>query len=191
MRIRPRTAAASLLAAPLAAALISGCTSSAGTPIATAPQPAGQSAHRSTSTSTGHLTDMQRHVASVRAYARCLRAAGFDMPDPDAQGHMPGSSGADLKRRAIADPKVMKVLERCSKLIVPAPPEPLSPAELASARKNAQCMRDHGVPDYPDPAPVMDSPQDRANQQLLNRLAATPAYQRAIVACDGGGVARG
>jgi hypothetical protein len=42
-------------------------------------------------------------LAKVREYAKCMRANGVDIPDPDADGGMTGKAGGDQAKMAAAD----------------------------------------------------------------------------------------
>lgn len=90
-----------------------------------------------------------------RQFAECMRGEGVDMPDPETQ--------ADGKRvlrvggtdQEIDKDKLNAAMEKCRKYL-PNGGEPRtpSPEELEKMRKFAQCMRDNGVPDFPDPDPA-------------------------------------
>jgi hypothetical protein len=88
-------------------------------------------------------------------FAECLRAHGVtDFPDPDAKG--------DFDYGVSVTPAVWtKAVSACKDL---QPPGTLSgkrtPKEQSGALRFAQCMRDNGVKDFPDPAngdPLIDT----------------------------------
>jgi hypothetical protein len=79
-----------------------------------------------------------------------MRAHGVpDFPDPNAQGQIAISGGpnSDLNPN---NPTFMKAQNDCqSKLPKPSPAQQAQ--ALQNALKVAQCMRAHGITDYPDP----------------------------------------
>jgi hypothetical protein len=92
-------------------------------------------------------TDRQ---AAGRLYAQCMRDNGVpEFPDPDANGDFRGSGHEQQN-----DPKFKAATEKCREL---APggehQKPGDPAYVEQMRKFSQCMRDNGVPAYPDPDP--------------------------------------
>ena len=88
-------------------------------------------------------------------FAECIRAHGVaDFPDPDAKG--------DYQYGVSVSPAVWKRATTACKDL--QPPGTLSGKrthkEQSGALKFAQCMRDHGVKDFPDPAngePLVDT----------------------------------
>ena len=80
-----------------------------------------------------------------------MRAHGVrDFPDPDSSGNFDLSGGGDLNP---ANPTYQAAAQACRSLgsagkdSAPA----LSPQQIAASVKFAQCMRNHGVSNYPDP----------------------------------------
>jgi hypothetical protein len=121
-----------------------------------------------------------RTVADPRqgalAYAQCIRENGVpDFPDPDAQGNFRGA-GHELQ----GDPKFQAALQACRALAPSAAHEQNrgSPAFVAQARKFAQCIRDNGVPDFPDPGP------DGTFRGASHELQGDPKFQAALQACQ-------
>jgi hypothetical protein len=93
------------------------------------------------------------YVEAQRAWAKCMRDAGFDASDPDARGKV--TFGANTPELT-ADSKFMAAQVSCAKLRLPIPKEliqgPLLTAEqLGFMRAHAKCMRDNGLPSFPDP----------------------------------------
>jgi hypothetical protein len=88
-------------------------------------------------------------------FSECIRAHGVaDFPDPNAKG--------DYQYGVSVSPAVWKRATTACKDL--QPPGTLSgkrtPKEQSGALKFAQCMRDHGVKDFPDPAngePLVDT----------------------------------
>jgi hypothetical protein len=89
-------------------------------------------------------------------FAACMRENGYpDFPDPKASGEFP-SFGISVS------PAVwVKALRACKELQPPGSfSAHLSPKQLSAARKFAQCIREHGVKDFPDPVngePIIDT----------------------------------
>ena len=88
-------------------------------------------------------------------FSECIRAHGVaDFPDPDAKG--------EYQYGVSVSPAVwQRATTACKDL---QPPGTLSskrtPKQQSTALKFAQCMRDHGVKDFPDPAngePLVDT----------------------------------
>lgn len=133
------------------------------------------------------------------AFARCMRANGVsDFPDPQPGGGFAFHASASL----ISSPAFQAAQARCAKLM-PGPLGPggqtASPQQVAQAlaqlRKVAQCMRAHGVRDFPDPRatrPTSLSPGEYG--QITDYKGAwllfpatinmqSPAWTRAAAAC--------
>ena len=96
-------------------------------------------------------TDREKAVK----FAECMRANGVrDFPDPDPKGEI--NFGVDVT------PEVWtKAVDACKAL---KPPGALSskrtPKEQSASLRFAQCVRDHGVKDFPDPVngePLIDT----------------------------------
>jgi len=88
-------------------------------------------------------------------FAECMRANGVPhFPDPDTKGAV--NFGVDVSREVW-----LKAVDACKAL---KPPGALSskrtPKEQAASLRFAQCVRDHGVKDFPDPVngePMIDT----------------------------------
>lgn len=96
-----------------------------------------------------------QYVEAMRAYVACVRAEGIKVSDPDAKGRIEFEGD----RRALkADPKFINGQKKCAGLLPTVPTELVelpkrTPEEIEAAGKYARCMRDNGVPDFPDPGP--------------------------------------
>ncbi|MEQ0560701.1 hypothetical protein ABJI51_16565 [Amycolatopsis sp. NEAU-NG30] len=90
----------------------------------------------------------------MREFAKCMREHGVDMPDPkpagDGKGGMiavgPGENGADRTKIDAANKACKQLLPNGGEMKQP------SAEDLDRMRKEAKCMREHGV-DMPDPDP--------------------------------------
>ena len=138
---RGTTAAAAALAGTLA---VTGCGGgSGGDGVATA----GGAAKATASASP--VASLSPEEAALK-FARCMRAHGVDMPDPNF-----GSGGrVSIAIKGNAPPQVVQKAQKACEQYMPkagsAGPGKLSAADQERALKFAQCMRDHGV-DMPDP----------------------------------------
>jgi hypothetical protein len=85
-----------------------------------------------------------------RRYAQCMRDNGVpDFPDPDANGDFKGNAHEQQD-----DPKFKAALEKCRELAPGGEHQnPGDPAYVEQLRAFSKCMRDNGVPNYPDPDP--------------------------------------
>ena len=166
-----------LAAAALASAvLVAGCGGSTGSPTVaavssttTSTSSAASTAAATTSTSgtaTGSdaASSAQSSPATVEsqalAFAKCMRANGVPaFPDPKAGG------GFLFQRGPGVDPSsnAYKAAQaKCQKLMPAAGPRPgsqthPSPGALAKMVKVAQCMRRHGISNFPDPRTTVPS----------------------------------
>jgi hypothetical protein len=91
-------------------------------------------------------------TADGREFARCVRAEGVEMPDPGPDG-MIGLPAVPAGDEAAAQ-KMDAAMEKCREFLPDGgePPKP-SPEDLAKALEYAKCVREHGLPDFPDPDP--------------------------------------
>ena len=109
-------------------------------------------AHTSTASQASTVTPRAKAVK----FSECMRSNGVgDFPDPNASGAFP-SFGISVT------PAVWtKAVAACKALQPPGSlSAKLSPRQLSAARKFAQCIREHGVPDFPDPVngqPLVDT----------------------------------
>jgi hypothetical protein len=143
------------LAAGLALAL-GGCDRDSGGGIATA---RGAGATGGVPASAGPSAPATDPDERALQFARCLRDHGLDAPDPGEGGPVkirPGTT-VDKKRLSAA-------YEACRPFAPPDSPKArgLTPAEVDQVRQFAVCLRDNGVPDWPDPEPDGSFGDDRA-----------------------------
>jgi hypothetical protein len=92
--------------------------------------------------------------------AQCMRANGVpSFPDPSSNGGPIGIAGGGSNGTvtvggvSVAQSTLRAAFQKCQKDLPQGPP--LTSAQIASLRqgalKMAQCMRAHGVPNFPDP----------------------------------------
>jgi hypothetical protein len=88
----------------------------------------------------------------MREFAKCMREHGVDMPDPKPAGD--GKGMAVTLGGGPGDAPKLDAAQSACKHLMPNGGEmkPMSAEELDKVRKEAKCMRDHGV-DMPDPDP--------------------------------------
>lgn len=135
-----RKARLAAVGAGLALALLTGCSSGD-----TAPQVPSISSPKASpqQEAAAGKADPAADRDAMRAYAKCMREHGVDTPDP-GENEAPTINFSN-------DPKTMAALDACKKLLPGGGmPKKLTPEELDKARKDAKCMREHGV-DMPDP----------------------------------------
>ena len=118
-------------------------------------------------------------------FARCMRENGVDMPDPKFEGGRvtmrAGGPGDTISRE-----KMQAAQKACAKYQKAIKPPDLSDAEQAENKKaalaNAKCMRENGVPDFPDP--VFDE-NGGAQIRITKELDPEgPAFKKAMQACE-------
>lgn len=94
-------------------------------------------------------------AAKAERFARCMRKNGVSQfPDSPASGNFTIDEIANGSSLNINAPTFTQALTSCKEL------EPTgftggkrSPKQQHAALKFARCMREHGVPDFPDPTP--------------------------------------
>ncbi|MDQ6727631.1 MAG: hypothetical protein M3066_15900 [Actinomycetota bacterium] len=113
-------------------------------------------------TGTGRGTNTATNRAQALKFAGCMRQNGVKaFPDPDASGDLTidqVANGSSLDTNA---PAFKQALSVCKDLEPPGfTGAARSPEQQQAALKFAQCIRDSGVPDFPDPVqgePLVDT----------------------------------
>lgn len=100
-------------------------------------------------TSVAHAASKGSTRASGLAYAQCIRSHGIsNFPDPNSQGQISLRPSEGIN---ISSPQYEAAQEAC-KSLQPGAGTPAQQAQhTAAALKYSQCMRAHGVPNFPDP----------------------------------------
>jgi hypothetical protein len=157
-KLRPLVA---LALAGLIGLISAGCGSNASSETGTAGSTGTASSASSTgtassagTTSSGADKKLTKQEKAVK-FAECMRANGVPhFPDPDPNGD--SNFGVDVTREVW-----LKAIDACKAL---KPPGALSskrtPKEQSASLRFAQCVRDHGVKDFPDPVngePLIDT----------------------------------
>jgi hypothetical protein len=132
--IRTRRPLAGLVAIAVAA-MISACGSSA------------TGSAGGNSSTTDHLTALK--------FAECMRANGVSgFPDPSASGTLTLDGVVNGTSLNLSAPASKRALVACKRLEPPGfTGTKRSASQQQAALKFAECMRENGVPDFPDPTP--------------------------------------
>lgn len=134
----------------------SNASSATGTASSTATSaPAATTSGTSAGTTTGSAPTRLTAQEKAVKFAECMRANGVPhFPDPDSKGAT--NFGVDVTREVW-----LRAIDACKAL---KPPGALSskrtPKEQSASLRFAQCVRDHGVRDFPDPVngePLIDT----------------------------------
>lgn len=139
--MRPRTAA--MLALPLTLAMaLAGC---GGTDDSGGVATAGGPAPTAAATSGEKLTAQERGLK----FAQCMRDQGIDVPDPGGDT----GDGVTFRFDEDQDPKKVDAAMKACKRYLPDGGEPpkLDAEQIEKMRRLSECMRQNGVPDFPDP----------------------------------------
>jgi hypothetical protein len=95
------------------------------------------------------------NVAQAVKFAQCMRANGVSQfPDPDASGALTIDgvvNGSSLDPNSAAFQQAISACKDLEPAGFMGPQR--SPQQQEAALKFAQCIRDNGVPDFPDPTP--------------------------------------
>jgi hypothetical protein len=86
------------------------------------------------------------------SFSRCMRTHGVpNFPDPDSNGSIPGGK-TTLRQLAASNSQYQAATEACQDLWpYQAPTQAQQRQQLTDDVKFAQCMRSHGLPNFPDP----------------------------------------
>ncbi|OBB20764.1 hypothetical protein A5761_04520 [Mycolicibacterium setense] len=114
-------------------------------------------------------------------YSECMRANGVaDFPNPDTDGQFPygGISVSKVTWQTAVD--------ACADLEPPgwSAGAGRTPAQQDSALKFARCVREHGVPDFPDPATARDPLIDTSKMRGDVSADSIPELKPAVAACN-------
>jgi hypothetical protein len=97
-------------------------------------------------------------VDDPRAYSACMRSHGVpNFPDPDSDGRLKITSDVSKNGQKtgvdVNSPRFKTARRACQKLLPNGgrPPAAQRAEEQQTTLKFAQCMRSHGVPNFPDP----------------------------------------
>ena len=114
----------------------------------------GRPSSTSSSSSTSAGGASSAFVSDELAFSRCMRAHGVpSYPDPMANGQLPPNTN---KQKLISNPSLPSASRACSHLIPQSVITAQNQADKREYVKFAQCMRSHGVPNFPDPTTESD-----------------------------------
>jgi hypothetical protein len=135
--------------------------------------------------SSGGNSTASTHEKAVK-FAECMRANGVSaFPDPDASGELTIDAVANGSSLDTSSAAFEQAISACRDLEPPGfTGHERSPEQQKVALKFAQCMRDNGVPDFPDPTP--DGPLIDTNRipSAAGRGALSiPGFQAATEKC--------
>jgi hypothetical protein len=176
-RLTPPRARLLTAAALLSGVLVAGCGGSSTSPTGGA----------STSASAASA------VESGVAFSRCIRSHGVpNFPDPSVSGHTVRMGSPSIVR----SPAFQSAAHSCQSLLPKGPPSSGPPSAQARMLNVSACMRQHGIPGFPDPSTSPPSNQ-AGNGAVIGSggyyLAipksidtSSPAFERAAAACNFG-----
>ncbi|MBU2669517.1 hypothetical protein KOI35_39010 [Actinoplanes bogorensis] len=113
-------------------------------------------------------------------YAQCMRAHGMTwFPDPDPSGRQTIRSPKGM------DPDKFQAAQEACQEFAPdmTNGDRADPAMLEAARKMAKCMRENGVPDFPDPQPDGSIRIDRGKDGKGPAGPGDPTFDKADEKC--------
>jgi hypothetical protein len=115
------------------------------------------------------------------AYAQCMRSHGEpDFPDPSTDGGFnSGSSSSDIDHDS---PQFVAANDACKHFLPSGPTQAQNEQRTVQSLKFAQCMRSHGISDFPDSMQITG----RGDLNPDN-----PPFQAASEACQSVNPARG
>jgi hypothetical protein len=148
-RPRPARTAAAIIATVGLALLAAACGGSPGSHVA-------QLGSTTTKSST---SSPSANSQKVLAFSRCVRAHGVpNFPDPNSSGALPKRQVAQL---TAGNPQFPAAHRACEHLLPNGGQPTQAQAQQAwnDMRNFARCMRSHGVPNWPDPAPTSQQDQ--------------------------------
>ena len=148
-----RRALTPLATLAMLALIVAGCSNASGG--------AGSSGGDSTAAAAGSVGSGTAHERAVE-FAQCMRANGIGaFPDPDASGKLTIDGIANGSSVDTSSAAFEQALSACKDLEPPGfTGTKVTPQQRTARLKFAQCMRDNGVKDFPDPAngePLVDT----------------------------------
>ncbi len=100
-------------------------------------------------------TATAQQAADALAYSQCMRSHGVgNFPDPGSNGSIQISSGgANGSSSGLSpnNPTFKAASKACQSKLGPPPTKAQQAQALSNALKVSQCMRNHGIKDFPDP----------------------------------------
>jgi hypothetical protein len=119
-----------------------------------------------------------------RRHAQCMRDHGVPEADPRVNPDGGVSVGGGYDKHTLDQDVLDKAIEACKPDQVVLSPEVMA-LKLAGARVVAQCIRAHGVENFPDPDP------NDLSRSLPDAVRDDPQYDEAKAVCDTKGASPG
>jgi hypothetical protein len=155
------------------------------------PGVANVSATSTSAASSSNSSSGTNKAAGALAFSQCMRAHGVtDFPDPGSGGRISiqGGPGSDL------DPNnpTMKAAQQACEALQPKPSAAQQHQMEQAALKYAQCMRAHGIKDFPDPGSggrisIQGGPGSDLDPNSPTFQAAQNSCQHLLPGANGGG----
>jgi hypothetical protein len=114
--------------------------------------------------------------------SECMRAHGItNFPDPGSSGGIQITPSSGLNPQS---PAFQSAMEICQKLLPGGGPgaHPMSARQRQQIIAQSQCMRTHGVPDYPDPTFLSGGVRIQFPPNIDPN---SPAFENAAKECNG------
>jgi hypothetical protein len=158
--LRPLAALAIVAMVAVISAGCGGTDSSGGTSTAVPAGNTGTASNTGTGSSGGNSTASAREKAVK--FAECMRTNGVSaFPDPDASGELTIDAVANGSSLDTSTPAFEQAMSACKDLEPPGfTGGEVTPSMRTARLAFAQCVRDNGVKDFPDPAddqPLIDT----------------------------------
>lgn len=121
------------------------------------------SGHHPSATPSQSANDQAVALSVGREFAQCARQHGRpEFPDPAIQDGALAFPGASKEDQVAVQDACASILQRVPASMVHRPHVPTA-EEMAQLRQFAQCLRQNGIPEWPDPAadgtfPIMGTP---------------------------------
>jgi hypothetical protein len=118
-------------------------------------------------------------------FSKCMRSHGVTgFPDPSAHGGIELTPGSGLNPQS---PAFQSAQQSCKHLLPGGgPPANVPESTKLQLLRQAECMRTHGVPNFPDPTFLKGGAIGRGLPPGINP--SSHAFQNALKACGGGQV---
>jgi hypothetical protein len=110
------------------------------------------------------------------AYARCLREHGVDEADPSFDQN--GNPIWQVNPKQVPQDEVLPCQYLLQGIVNSQSRQPANPARLAAMTRFSRCMRQHGMPGWPDPS------SDGSGFPTTSDPTLDPAFQPALTACN-------
>lgn len=141
----------------------------------------------------GTTTNAASAAASAFAVSRCMRSHGVaNFPDPTQSSGgagfsisaTPGSSTLTVDGTTFEGPAFESAVKACKLFGGGTAPPPITASQKRAAVAFAECIRKHGVPNFPDPTFPAGGGIEQTSGSSINRN--SPAFQRAVAICNRG-----